>query len=114
MKLGKTVLIFTAILGLSGIYLWRYHKESTSHIASTDRPLVGIAVIYSDSENHVANLLNQSHVNGVISGSVVFGVNVPKSDATRAINILREDASKHKYFIKFPGIWPDKDFKHAL
>lgn len=50
---------------------------------------------------HVTNLLKAKGIECAMGGSIVYGVSVPKQHAEAATRLLREDAKKRGYWIKF-------------
>jgi len=64
---------------------------------------VGIAGIGGDLQlvSRLAQMFQKAGITAIVEGSVVYGISVAPANKAHAIELLREDAAAHKYWIQF-------------
>jgi hypothetical protein len=73
--------------------------------AHSEGGLVGVALIGADDQTAFAiveRLLNAAEIKCFVEGSVVYSVQVPRSDLVRAKDILKASSELKKHWIQFP------------
>lgn len=75
--------------------------QPTPNAGSHALVFVHIAVIYSKDGDQVERLLEGNSIRSAIEGSVVYGVSVRPEDRDKAIELLKADAAKRGYWIRF-------------
>lgn len=77
------------------------HNREALYEGVDYKSFVRVAAIDPKKAEHVTKLLETEGIPNIVEGSTVYGVSVPPEKRSKAIELLKADAEKEKYYIKF-------------
>jgi hypothetical protein len=78
------------------------HTQTRSAEAQAPKSFVSIAVVDQKMADHITAVLKDAGISAIVDGSAVYGVSVPGETKEAAIEVLKKDSARLKYWIQFP------------